>query len=82
MRRWKKMAGIGKRLCFWALLAAMVAGGSGKLPPLDALFLVFGILLFGVVCAFVAPSSAPGERPAVLGSRPRGKRKTERREPT
>ena len=79
MRRWKKMAGIGKRLCFWALLAAMVAGGSGKLPPLDALFLVFGILLFGVVCAFIAPSSAPGERPRVFPPRPRGNRKTGRR---
>jgi hypothetical protein len=85
MHRWEKLSSLGKRLCFWALMAALVAAGSGLLLPLPAVFLVLGLLLFGVVCAFAGPSPVPEPRLGSVGNRggrgnPWGRR-TRRQEP-
>lgn len=63
MWMWKKVSGAGKKICFWALMVAMGAAGFGALPAVDAVFLILGILLFGVACTILGPSTISQTEP-------------------
>jgi hypothetical protein len=61
MWTWKGLPRAVRQSCFWALLLAMTLGGlSGWIPPLEAVFLILGLLLFGVFC--VSRSAANARR--------------------
>ena len=51
MRIWDRLSGAAGRLCFWGVVAALLAaGGFGLLPALEAAFLIAGVVLVGVAC--------------------------------